>query len=148
MRRVMKALGDAAYDAPSWWRAQREAKGIASADITDDDRERWLEEQAQDYADRLSKAFGSKLPGNPEVAARALAIQSPLGSGRWSRMARARFCKRLPKWHIGVAEAWKIGGDDMEAVGEKRAMPFTFSTMVRTASPQSSRRTATLTRRA
>ena len=26
------------------------------------------------YADRLSKMFGTKLPGNPEVAARALSI--------------------------------------------------------------------------
>lgn len=74
MRRVKKALGSAAYDAGSWWRAQRDAKGVASADFNEDDRERWLEEQAQHYADRLSKEFGSKLPGNPEVAARALSI--------------------------------------------------------------------------
>lgn len=74
MRRVKRALGPAAYDAPSWWRAQRDARGIVGTEITDDDRERWLEEQAQDYADQLSKAFGSQLPGNPEVAARALSI--------------------------------------------------------------------------
>jgi ParB-like chromosome segregation protein Spo0J len=74
MRRVKKALGKMAYDAPSWWRAQRDARGIVAPDYDEDDRERWLEEQAQDYADRLSKAFGSKLPSNPEVAARALSI--------------------------------------------------------------------------
>ena len=74
MRRVKKTLGEAAYDGPSWWRAQRDAKGIASTDFNEDDRERWLEEQAQHYADRLSKEFGTKLPGNTEVAARALAI--------------------------------------------------------------------------
>jgi ParB-like nuclease domain len=74
MRRVMKALGSAAYDTPSWWRAQRNAKGIAWQGIDDDERERRLEELAQDYADRLSKEFGSKLPNNPEVAARALSI--------------------------------------------------------------------------
>ncbi len=74
MRRAKQALGSAAFDAPTWWRAQRDAKGIVAPEVTDDDRERWLDEQAQDYADRLSKAFGSKLPNNPEVAARALSI--------------------------------------------------------------------------
>ena len=53
MRRVKKALGEAAYDAPSWRRAQRDAQGIALADFTEDDPERWLAEQAQHYADRL-----------------------------------------------------------------------------------------------
>jgi hypothetical protein len=74
MRRVKKSLGNAAYDAPSWWRAQREAKGIAWQEIDDDERERRLEELAQDYADRLSKEFSTKLANNPEVAARALSI--------------------------------------------------------------------------
>lgn len=74
MRRVKKALGSGAYEVRSWWRAQRDAKGTASQDMTDDDRELWLEELAQRYADGLSKAFGSKLPNNPEVAARALSI--------------------------------------------------------------------------
>jgi ParB-like chromosome segregation protein Spo0J len=74
MRRVKTALGSAAYDAPTWWRAQRNAKGIAWQEIDDDERERRLEELAQDYADRLSKEFSTKLANNPEVAARALSI--------------------------------------------------------------------------
>ena len=65
MRRAKQALGSAAFDAPTWWRAQRDAKGIVAPEVNDDDRERWLDEQAQDYADRLSKAFGSKLPEQP-----------------------------------------------------------------------------------
>jgi len=32
----------------------------------------WIEEQAQAYADRLAKAFSTKLARNPEIAALAL----------------------------------------------------------------------------
>jgi hypothetical protein len=74
MRRVKRALENAAYHAPTWWQAQRAAQGIVWQGIDDDEREPRLEEQAQDYADRLSKTFGSKLAGNTEVAARALSI--------------------------------------------------------------------------
>jgi hypothetical protein len=42
--------------------------------MTEDEREQWIEEQANRYADRLTKAFGNKLSNNPEVAAMALAI--------------------------------------------------------------------------
>lgn len=95
MRRVKKALGSAAYDAPTWWRAQRDAKGIAWQEIDDDERERRLEELAQDYADRLSKEFGSKLSNNRGVRTRpfdplwaaiggacARHAVSPAGAGR------------------------------------------------------------------
>jgi ParB-like chromosome segregation protein Spo0J len=100
MRRVKKSLGNAAYEALSWWRAQREAKGIAWQEIDDDERERRLEELAQDYADRLSKEFSTKLANNPEVAARALSIH---------------FGRRLPDLAVAMQEHLPDAEGDEEA---------------------------------
>ncbi|WP_230531778.1 ParB/RepB/Spo0J family partition protein [Microvirga roseola] len=74
MRTVRRQLGADAFDCRSWWQARRTAKGAGHfARMTDEEREQWLEEQANRYADRLAKEFGNKLSNNPEVAAMALA---------------------------------------------------------------------------
>ncbi|WNK01066.1 ParB/RepB/Spo0J family partition protein [Thalassospiraceae bacterium LMO-JJ14] len=72
MRRVKRQLGDAAFQARNWWAAWIAHKGQTD-DFTgiDDD---WIEAQANEYADRLSKEFGTKLANNTTIAARALEI--------------------------------------------------------------------------
>ncbi|WP_067340729.1 ParB N-terminal domain-containing protein [Stappia indica] len=72
MRKVMKALGEQAHEFTRWWQARRAADGKCDEDMTEEDREMWIEEQAQAYADRLAKEFSTKLARNPEIAARAL----------------------------------------------------------------------------
>jgi plasmid stabilization system protein ParE len=74
MRRAAKALADEADTFTSWWEASQAWKGNSREDFTADEMEQWMEAQAQDYADRLSKTFGRKLSDNPELAARALAV--------------------------------------------------------------------------
>lgn len=74
MRRVLKKLGDTADDHPRWFRAHKAAHGKDDPPMSNDEREAWVEAQAQLYADKLSKAFGKKLAGNIEIAAHALAI--------------------------------------------------------------------------
>lgn len=72
MRKVVKTLGEQAHDFDKWWQARRAADGKSDEDMTEEDREMWIEEQAQAYADRLAKEFSTKLARNPEIAARAL----------------------------------------------------------------------------
>ena len=72
MRKVMKTLGEQAHDFGRWWQARRAADGKRNEDMSEEDLEVWIEEQAQAYADRLAKAFSTKFARNPEIAARAL----------------------------------------------------------------------------
>lgn len=74
MRRVLKKLDSTADDYPRWFRAHKAAHGKDDPPMPDNEREAWVEAQAQLYADRLSKAFGKKFAGNIEIAAHALAI--------------------------------------------------------------------------
>lgn len=74
MRRVLKVLGDKAFDCDRWWTARRLAKGKAIPDLTDEEQEAYLEQQAMDYARRLSKVFSTKLATNPDMAARVFNI--------------------------------------------------------------------------
>jgi ParB-like chromosome segregation protein Spo0J len=75
MRTIKKALGAKADGCQSWWQARRMASGGSpTANMSQDEIEEWKEEQAQRWADKLSRALGNKLAGNPEVASRALEI--------------------------------------------------------------------------
>jgi ParB-like chromosome segregation protein Spo0J len=74
MRKGMRALGDNAFEARTWWQARQKAKGLEFNPFTEDEEEQRLDELAQEYALRLSKAFDTKLPNNPDLAARAFAI--------------------------------------------------------------------------
>ena len=74
MRDVLKTLGVDAFDHDSWWAARNAAAGKAGPDLSEDEREEWLEAQASDYARRLREEFTGKLISNPELAARALNI--------------------------------------------------------------------------
>ncbi|WP_181181300.1 ParB N-terminal domain-containing protein [Mesorhizobium sp. B1-1-5] len=74
MRRAKKTLGEEAGDHGSWFRARLAANGkdlVCTRDT--DEREQWMEQLADRYADELTKKFSTKLALNPEVAAMALA---------------------------------------------------------------------------
>lgn len=74
MRRVKNELGPEAYAQDTWAAALREHKGLERDPFSEDEIDAMLEAQAQDYADRLRREFSSKLPSNPELAARALSL--------------------------------------------------------------------------
>jgi ParB-like chromosome segregation protein Spo0J len=74
MRKVRSALGIKADECGSWWKARRMASGSPTLSMTEGEIEEWKEEEAQRWADKLSKALGNKLAGNPEIASRALEI--------------------------------------------------------------------------
>jgi hypothetical protein len=82
MRDVKRTLGASAFDCRDWWRARQMAAGISSTLRTDDEEEAWLQQQAEQFADRMSRAFSSTLSTNPELAARALAIYFGRNLGR------------------------------------------------------------------
>lgn len=50
---------------------------LAREEKTDRDNDEWVEKQAQDWAKRLGKTFGSKFAERGQIAARALEIYSP-----------------------------------------------------------------------
>jgi ParB-like chromosome segregation protein Spo0J len=70
MRKVLGQLGAAANAHSEWWRAKRAARDLEGPSEERDDS--WLDAQAQGYAERLYKVFGTKLISNPDLAARAL----------------------------------------------------------------------------
>ncbi|WP_336801282.1 ParB N-terminal domain-containing protein [Kaistia sp. MMO-174] len=72
MRRAAKDLGPDAFAYREWWQAQQAAKGKSSEPLTDDEQEAKLDAMAGEWADKLAKAFSTKLAQNPELAARAL----------------------------------------------------------------------------
>lgn len=73
MRRVRKTLGEDAAEHKSWFRARLAANGKDQAHSTDDERDQWMQQVAERYADELTKKFSTKLALNPEIAAMALA---------------------------------------------------------------------------
>jgi ParB-like chromosome segregation protein Spo0J len=81
MRRVLRQLGSEAYGFDRWMTARWKAKDTGGEQMSDDERETWKQQLAQDWADRLRKEFASKLSDNPEIAAMALAIH--FGRKRW-----------------------------------------------------------------
>lgn len=75
MRRTLKALEDAGTTPPSgWWQALSMSRGEAWKPLNDEERQTWVEEQAQHYADRLGRTFSNKLVTNTEIAAEALRL--------------------------------------------------------------------------
>jgi ParB-like chromosome segregation protein Spo0J len=75
MRKVLKALGEEAFEHDRWWMARQALSGKESPSFdSDDEREEWLEARASDLAHRMRKEFTGKLISNPELAARALNI--------------------------------------------------------------------------
>lgn len=74
MRRLKAKLGDEAFEIAGWAKAMLVAANSNPADMTDEDREEWLEATAHRHAGVLARTFGAKLAKNPEVTARALAI--------------------------------------------------------------------------
>lgn len=72
MRRVKRKLEADAYTFDSWWQARQAADGNTYEELSEDEMEVWIDEQAQVFADRLAKACSTKLAQNPVVAARAL----------------------------------------------------------------------------
>lgn len=74
MRRAKRTLGEQAGDFSSWFRARLAANGKdLVCNREDDEREQWMQQLADRYADELTKKFSTKLALNPEIAAMALA---------------------------------------------------------------------------
>lgn len=73
MRRVKRKLGNIAFETSNWWAAWKAYKDQDGNNTSEYDDE-WIEAQANEYADRLSKEFGTKLANNVTIAARALEI--------------------------------------------------------------------------
>nr|WP_196815241.1 ParB/RepB/Spo0J family partition protein [Mesorhizobium sp. L2C054A000] len=72
MRVVLRKLGEEAFGFTSWWRARRHAQGEVE-EHSDEDRDQWMQDMADDFADRLVKTFAMSLAEQPEIAAMALA---------------------------------------------------------------------------
>jgi hypothetical protein len=70
MRRVLKLLGEEA-DA-DWCGALRASHGLEGGDWSDEQREAWMRDRADDLADTLSKAWGPKPIQQTQVVAMAL----------------------------------------------------------------------------
>lgn len=100
MRRAMNALGEEAYNFDDWRRARDAFNKREREPLDDEQMEQWLESQANDYADRMSREFGKKLPQNTTIAARALDIY---------------FGRRLPELVIALQEYLPEIEDDEEA---------------------------------
>lgn len=75
MRRALKTLGaDEAAECKSWRQARARAEGKGGdTNLSDDERQAWIDEMADGWADRLLKTFGTKMANQPEIAAQALA---------------------------------------------------------------------------
>jgi hypothetical protein len=74
MRRTKRELTEKGYplfDYSEWWRARNANKGSDGAFDRQYD-EGWEEEESDEWADRLSKTFGTKLLTQPGIAAKAL----------------------------------------------------------------------------
>ena len=74
MRVAARELGDAAMDQPTWFLAQKAWKGTSRQAMNDDERELWVQQQAERGAEGLRSKFGMWLAKHPEIAAQALAI--------------------------------------------------------------------------
>lgn len=74
MRKAKRELGAAAFDCDEWWRVQRRWQEQEDHQLTDEEQEARIELIAQQQADKMAKAFSSKLANNITVAARTLEI--------------------------------------------------------------------------
>ncbi|WP_256754202.1 ParB N-terminal domain-containing protein [Mesorhizobium sp. Mes31] len=99
MRRAKKTLGEQAGDFSSWFRARLAANGKDHGHNGEDEREQWMQQVADRYADELTKKFSTKLALNPEIAAMALA---------------SYFGRRLPEVYGFLRE--HLGEDDRRTI--------------------------------
>lgn len=74
MRVAARELGDAAMDQPTWFLAQKAWKGTSRPAMNDDERDLWVQQQAERGAEGLRVKFGMWLAKHPEIAAQAFAI--------------------------------------------------------------------------
>lgn len=72
MRSALRDLGKMAYEYTNWQVARTAWKVGHEADLSDEDRQTLREEHGQNYADRMRKAFGTRLQRNAEITAIAL----------------------------------------------------------------------------
>ncbi|CCV05402.1 ParB domain protein nuclease [Mesorhizobium metallidurans STM 2683] len=99
MRRAKRTLGEQAGDFSSWFRARLAANGKDHEPKGEDEREQWMQQVADRYADELTKKFSTKLALNPEIAAMALA---------------SYFGRKLPEVYGFLRE--HLGEDDRRAI--------------------------------
>ena len=72
MRATKVALKDLATECRSWVSARMKLKNIEEREWTDVEREEWMEQKAENLADRMVTTFGKELANKPEIAARVL----------------------------------------------------------------------------
>ncbi|TCR01042.1 ParB-like nuclease family protein [Neorhizobium sp. JUb45] len=73
MRKVKLTLGESVEDYRGWKDALRAYQGRTAGEFNEDDRQAWLEQQADEWAARMRKTFGTKLSQNTELAAMVMA---------------------------------------------------------------------------
>lgn len=74
MRKIKSRLGEEAFGIASWWKALNTEPGKGGSEMTEEQLELWLQDQAQKHADKIAKACGTKLAEHLEIAKRALEI--------------------------------------------------------------------------
>lgn len=77
----------------SWDEVKKGAREVREYDA------KWVDKQAQEFADRLSKTFGTKLSRNPEIAARAIEIYSEKLPMRMVEYWRDEIKAKVEEWN-------------------------------------------------
>jgi hypothetical protein len=88
MRRTQRALGSEASEYPSWWTAMKAAKGQEFTVMSEEAAEEWKQALANTWADRMAKAFSTKMADKPEIA--AMALEAYFGRRWWEVIAAAK----------------------------------------------------------
>ena len=96
MRRAAKALGDEAAECNSWTVARLRAQDREFTPMTEEEQEEALEAQANAWADRMARTFGTKLADNPGLAARTFDVY---------------FGRRLPELAQELMDYCELGRD-------------------------------------
>lgn len=71
MRSTLKRLGEDAFYCDTWEEARNLDAGRNKKDMSEEEIEAMLQQQAEDCADRMAKTFSNTLANNPSLAARA-----------------------------------------------------------------------------
>lgn len=76
MRRVLRELGSDAFKHDQWWKAMKAHQGKAVQELTEDDHEMILDQDARRIADAMVRTMGTRPADNPELLARAIEFYS------------------------------------------------------------------------
>lgn len=91
-RRIMEEMPSVNPLDLTWDEVKKGAREVKDYD------DKWIEAQARDFANRLSKTFGHKLSKNPEVAAKAIEIYSEKLPMRLVEYWRDEVMAKVEQW--------------------------------------------------